>query len=108
MHQSELNPHKDITLEDNEYYVATGNEGTVPNTELINDYPFGKLSYKGLEERNILATGIQNVYNVVPDVIYETIDFPVYKVFAYELENWEEKTDVIETISSKVPLDYNV
>ncbi|MEK4028443.1 MULTISPECIES: ABC transporter permease [Bacillaceae] len=103
-----LGQHKAITLSDNEYYVAAGHEGVLPNREAIHDYPLGKLEYVGLEEQNILSTGLQNVYYIVPDKVYETIDYPVYKVFAYELEDWVEKIDVAETISSEVPTDPNV
>lgn len=97
-----LGLHKSITLNENEYYVAAGNEGVIPSTDAIHDYAFGQLKYKGLEERNILMTGFQNVYYVVPDAIYQTIDFPIYKVFAYEVENWTEKIDVAKAIGEKI------
>ena len=97
-----LGLHKPITLMDNEYYVAAGNEGERPNIEAIHEYQFGKLKYTGLEEKNILSTGLRNTYFIVPDKVYETIDYPVYKVFAYELENWADKADVAETILSRV------
>ncbi|MBT2618894.1 MULTISPECIES: FtsX-like permease family protein [unclassified Bacillus (in: firmicutes)] len=103
-----LGMHKELTLKDNEYYVAAGNEGVLPNTETIHEYPFANLRFAGLEKQNILTTGLQNVYYIVPDEVYKTIDYPVYKVFAYELENWTEKIDVAKTISSKVHLDPNV
>lgn len=94
--------HKGIKLRDNEYYVAAGNEGILPNTEAIHNYPFGELVYTGLEKQNILSTGLQNVYYILPDQVYRTIDYPEYKVFAYELDNWTEKTDAAKTILSKV------
>ncbi|MFJ8260398.1 FtsX-like permease family protein [Rummeliibacillus sp. NPDC094406] len=100
-----LGLHKPITLKDNEYYVAAGNEGIKPNTKTIHEYPFGKLKYVGLEEKNILSTGLRNAYFIVPDKVYETIDYPVYKVFAYEMENWTDKVDVVETILSRVHTD---
>jgi putative ABC transport system permease protein len=102
---NELGQHKPITLSDNEYYVAAGNEDVRPNTEAIHDYPFGDLEYAGLEEQNILSTGLQNVYYIVPDEVYETIDYPVYKVFAYELDNWTNKINVSKTILSEVPTE---
>ena len=97
-----LGLHESITLNDNEYYVAAGNEGIIPSTDAIYDYAFGQLKYAGLEERNILMTGFQNVYYVVPDAIYQAIDFPIYKVFAYEVENWTEKIDVAKAIGEKI------
>ncbi|ATP39898.1 ABC transporter permease [Solibacillus sp. R5-41] len=98
-----LGLHEGITLNDNEYYVAAGNEGILPSTNAIEDYALGQLKYAGLEKQNILMTGFQNVYYIVPDAIYETIELPVYKVFAYELENWPEKIDIAETILEKIP-----
>ena len=62
-----------ITLKDNEYYVAAGNYGVLPNIETIHDYVLPKLKFAGLEEQNILTSGLENVYYVVPDAIYVTI-----------------------------------
>ncbi|GIN98970.1 ABC transporter permease [Siminovitchia terrae] len=97
-----LGLHEPITLKDNEYYVAAGNEGVHPNTETIHDYPFGELHYAGLEEKNILSTGLRNAYFIVPDEVYETIDYPVYKVFAYEVDQWTDKVEVAEIILSRI------
>lgn len=97
-----LGLHDSISLNDNEYYIAAGNEGVLPNKDAILDYPFGQLKYAGLEKQNILSTGFQNMYYVVPDAIYETINFPIYKVFAYEVENWKEKIDETKSIEEKI------
>jgi putative ABC transport system permease protein len=94
--------HKAISLKDDEYYVAAGNNYALPSTEFIHDYPFGKLKYAGLEKRNILTSGFKKMYYIVPDAVYETIDYPVFKVFAYEIDNWTEKLDLSETILSKI------
>ena len=94
--------HKEISLKDDEYYVAAGNNYALPNIEFIRDYPFGKLKYAGLEKRNILTSGFKKMYYIVPDAVYETIDYPVFKVFAYEIDNWTEKLDLSETILSKI------
>ncbi|PFB75995.1 ABC transporter permease [Bacillus anthracis] len=94
--------HKEISLKDDEYYVAAGNNYALPSTEFIRDYPFGKLKYAGLEKRNILTSGFKKMYYIVPDAVYETIDYPVFKVFAYEIDNWTEKLDLSETILSKI------
>ncbi|KFN03774.1 ABC transporter permease [Bacillus clarus] len=94
--------HKAISLKDDEYYVAAGIPDTLPSTEFIHDYPFGNLKYAGLEKRNILTSGFRKVYYIVPDAVYETIDYPVLKVFAYKVENWIEKLDLPETIFSKI------
>lgn len=99
---NELGQHKPITLSNNEYYVVAGNEGVLPNTEDIHGYPFGILEYAGLEEQNILSTGLQNVFYIIPDKVYETIEYPVYKVFAYELDKWTNKINVANTILSEV------
>ncbi|MFO1441801.1 ABC transporter permease [Bacillus sp. Bva_UNVM-123] len=99
---NQLGLHKPITLEDNEYFVAAGHEGVHPNIESIHDYSFGNLEFTGIEKRNILSTGLQNVYYIVPDEVYETIEYPDYKVFAYELDDWTNKVNTAKTILSKV------
>ncbi|WP_096186358.1 FtsX-like permease family protein [Evansella halocellulosilytica] len=97
-----LGTHQAITLNDNEYYVVAGNEGIIPNTDAIQDYVDDPLQYVGLEERMILITGFRAVYYVIPDAIYEAINYPEYHVFAYELEDWTEKRDVAEKIESQI------
>ncbi len=96
--------HKEISLKDDEYYVAAGNNYELPSTELIHDYPFPfeRLKYVGLEKQNILMSGSQRAYYIVPDVVYETINYPELKVFAYEVEHWTEKLELAETILSKI------
>lgn len=94
--------HKTISLKDDEYYVAAGYQNILPSTELIHNYPFGELKYAGIEKRNILMSGVQKVYYIVPDAVYETIDYPIFKVFSYEVENWTEKLELAETIFSKI------
>nr|WP_231686958.1 ABC transporter permease [Bacillus sp. JCM 19034] len=97
-----LGTHQAITLNDNEYYVVAGNEGIIPNTDAIQDYVDDPLQYVGLEERMILITGFRAVYYVIPDAIYEAINYPEYHVFAYELEDWTEKVEVAEKIESQI------
>ncbi|MGY0694874.1 FtsX-like permease family protein [Virgibacillus sp. FSP13] len=99
---NQLGEHTPITLSDNEYFVAAGNEGVYPNEESIHDYPFGNLEYTGTEKENILQTGLQNVYYIVPDKVYETIEYPEYNICAYELDNWTNKVNTAETILSKI------
>ncbi|MBJ8007964.1 FtsX-like permease family protein [Bacillus cereus] len=99
--------HKEISLKDDEYYVAAGTQDILPSTEIIYDYPLGKLKYAGLEKRNVLTTGFQKMYYIVPDAVYETIDYPVFKVFAYEVDHWTEKLDLSETILSKISIIAN-
>src|SRR5690625_3906056 len=89
-----LGTHQSMSLNDDEYYVIAGNEGTTPNTDAIQDYVDDDLQYVGLDERTILSSGLREVYYVVPNPIYETIDYPKYHVFAYELEEWTEKLNV--------------
>lgn len=99
--------HKTLFLKDDEYYVVAGYQNIFPSTELIHDYPFGELKYAGIEKRNILMSGVQRVYYIVPDTVYETIDYPIFKVFSYETEHWTEKLELAETIFSKItPIQY--
>lgn len=105
---NQLGQHKPITLNDGEYFVAAGHEGVQPNLESIHDYPFGNLEYMGVEKRNILSTGLQNVYYIVPDEVYETIKYPNYKIFAYEMDDWTNKVHTAITILSKVNTEPDV
>ncbi|PHB49843.1 ABC transporter permease [Bacillus wiedmannii] len=99
--------HKTLFLKDDEYYVVAGYQNILPSAELIHDYPFGELKYAGIEKRNILMSGVQRVYYIVPDAVYETIDYPIFKVFSYEVEHWTEKNELAETIFSKItPIQY--
>ncbi|PFR53088.1 FtsX-like permease family protein [Bacillus cereus] len=99
--------HKTLFLKNDEYYVVAGYQNILPSVELIHDYPFGELKYAGNEKRNILMSGVQKVYYIVPDAVYETIDYPIFKVFSYEVEHWTEKNELAETIFSKInPIQY--
>ncbi|PGW28657.1 FtsX-like permease family protein [Bacillus cereus] len=99
--------HKTLFLKNDEYYVVAGYQNILPSVELIHDYPFGELKYAGIEKRNILMSGVQKVYYIVPDAVYETIDYPIFKVFSYEVEHWTEKNELAETIFSKInPIQY--
>lgn len=102
-----LGSHESIALADDEYYVVAGNEGTVPSTDAIGDYVNDKLQFTGLQEQLLLSTGLQNVYYVLPDSLYETVNYPEYQVFAYELDDWTEKIDVAEKIESRITIEPN-
>lgn len=105
---NQLGQHKPLTLDDNEYFVAAGHEGVHPNIDAIHDYPFGNLEITGIVKRNILSTGLQNVYYIVPDKVYETIKYPEYKIFAYELDDWTNKVHTAKTILSKINTEPDV
>ncbi|SDZ37786.1 putative ABC transport system permease protein [Evansella caseinilytica] len=97
-----LGTHEAIALSDNQYYVVAGNAGVMPNTDAIQDYVDDPLQYVGLEERMILVSGFRAVYYVIPDAIYDALNYPEYHVFAYELEEWTEKRDIAEKIESQL------
>ncbi len=101
-HFNALGTHEAITLSDNEYYVVAGNAGVMPNTDTIQDYVDDPLQYVGLEERMILVSGFRAVYYVIPDAIYDALNYPEYHVFAYELKDWTEKRDVAEKIEAQL------
>jgi putative ABC transport system permease protein len=81
---------------------VAGNAGVMPNTDAIQDYVDDPLQYVGLEEGMILVSGFRAVYYVIPDAIYDALNYPEYHVFAYELEDWTEKRDVAEKIESQL------
>ncbi|GIN70320.1 peptide ABC transporter Pep4E family, permease [Bacillus sp. J14TS2] len=97
-----LGSHQPITLNENEYYVVAGNKATTPSTDAIQDYLDGDMQYVGLEEEMILSTSLREVYYVIPNEMYETMNYPEYSVFAFELEDWTERLDVAEKIESQV------
>lgn len=99
---NDLGSHKELDLEDNEYFTVAGTEGEIPKTELLNDYLDEDLKYKGMQKEMILTSTLQNVYYVVPDKIYESLTLDELKIFAYELQNWPEKIDVAEKIESQI------
>lgn len=101
-HYNALALHDKITLKNNEYFVAAGHQGIRPAIDTINEYTMPKLKFAGLQEQNILLTGFQNVYYIVPDAIYKTLDFPIYKVFAFELQDWANNIDVAEKILATI------
>lgn len=101
-HFNLLGDHPQVDLQKDEYYVVAGSDMTTPNTEWIKDYVSDDLKLKGVQEKLILTTTLQNVYYVVPDDIYETLPFPEYQVFAYELPNWTAKVNVIQSIEKEV------
>ena len=97
-----LGTHQDIELAENEYYVIAGNEGIVPDEKIIEDYIGEELHFKGLDEQMMLTTGLRRQYIVVPVSMYESMSYPVYNVFAYELEDWTEQIEVAEKIAEQV------
>lgn len=97
-----LGEHPIIDLDIDEYYVVAGYEGVIPDTELIKDYLTEDLKLTGIQEELILTTSLQNVYYVLPDKLYEALDYPENQVFAYELPNWTDKLDVIQKIEKEV------
>lgn len=97
-----LGEHEEIELSANEYYAVAGYENIEPNTEWMNDYTSSDLELKGVQERNILSTSLQNVYYVLPDELYNSFDYPEIDIFAYELSDWTTKQDVISEIEEEV------
>lgn len=97
-----LGEHPKIELGADEYYTVAGYEGVVPDTELIQGYVTENLQLKGIQDELILTTSLQNVYYVLPDQIYETLDYPENRVVAYELPNWTTKLRVIQKIEKEV------
>ena len=97
-----LGKHSKIELSTDEYYTVVGYDGVVPDTKLIQDYVTENLKLKGIQDKLILTTSLQNVYYVLPDQLYETLDYPENKVFAYELPHWTTKLKVIQKIEKEV------
>lgn len=97
-----LGDHQKIDLNPNEYYAVTGTENAEPNTEWIKDYISDHLILKGEQNKNILSTGLQNVYYVLPDNVYQSLDFFENKVYAFELSDWTAKQNVVNKIFNEI------
>lgn len=51
----------------------------------------------------MLSTGFQNTYFIVPDQLYESIHFPIYQVYIFELANWTAYMELADKIMEHIP-----
>lgn len=94
---------KEISLNENEFIAVAGNHGIAPITNHASDRYIKSFKLAEMNEKNLLSTGFQETYFIVPDSIYQSIDYPVYKTYIYELDNWTAHTELANTITEDIP-----
>ncbi|QPA54764.1 ABC transporter permease [Lysinibacillus sphaericus] len=94
---------KEISLNENEFIAVAGNHGIAPITNNASDRYIKSFKLAEMNEKNLLSTGFQETYFIVPDSIYQSIDYPVYKTYIYELDNWTAHTELANTITEDIP-----
>lgn len=94
---------QEISLSENEFIAVAGNQGVAPITNNASDRYIKSLKLAKINEQNLLSTGFQQTYFIVPDQIYQSIDYPIYKTFIYELDNWTAHTELANTITNDIP-----
>ncbi|MDP1395433.1 ABC transporter permease [Lysinibacillus capsici] len=95
--------HQDNKLSKDEFIAVAGSRDVAPTTNNASDLYITSFKLASTHEQNLLSTGFQQSYFIVPDDIYKTIDYPVYKTYIYELEDWTAHTDLARAITSVLP-----
>ncbi|MCR8854441.1 FtsX-like permease family protein [Lysinibacillus fusiformis] len=94
---------KENSLTENEFIAVAGNHGIAPITNNASDRYIKSFKLAEINQKNLLSTGFQGTYFIVPDSIYQSIDYPVYKTYIYELDNWTAHTELAKTITEDIP-----
>ncbi|MEY2365549.1 ABC transporter permease [Lysinibacillus capsici] len=95
--------YQDNKLSKDEFIAVAGSRDVAPTTNNTSDLYIKSFKLASTHEQNLLSTGFQQSYFIVPDDIYKTIDYPVYKTYIYELEDWTAHTDLAKIITSDLP-----
>lgn len=95
--------HQDNKLSKDEFIAVAGSRDVAPTTNNASDLYIKSFKLASTHEQNLLSTGFQQSYFIVPDDIYKTIDYPIYKTYIYELEDWTAHTDLAKIITSDLP-----
>ncbi len=94
---------QDNDLRKDEFIAVAGSRGVSPITENASDKYIKSFKLANINEQNLLSTGFQHSYFIVPDDIYQAINYPVYKTYIYELDNWSAHTALANTITEDIP-----
>jgi len=95
-----------ISLGANEFIAVAGNHKTIPITNVSNDKYLKQFKLVSVNEKNLLTTGFQQTYFIVPDEVYNSIKYPVYKTYLFELDNWTAHTELAKKIIEDFPPIY--
>ncbi|MEY9980178.1 FtsX-like permease family protein [Lysinibacillus sp. RC79] len=95
-----------VSLGANEFIAVAGNRKTLPITNVNDDKYLKQFKLVSVNEKNLLTTGFQQTYFIVPDEVYNSIKYPVYKTYLFELDNWTAHTELAKKIIEDFPHIY--
>ncbi|MGE7929748.1 FtsX-like permease family protein [Lysinibacillus xylanilyticus] len=95
-----------ISLGANEFIAVAGNRKISPITNVSDDKYLKPFKLVSVNEKNLLTTGFQQTYFIVPDEVYNSIQNPVYKTYLFELDNWTAHTELAKKIIKDFPPIY--
>ncbi len=94
---------QDTDLGKDEFIAVAGSRDVAPIINTANDLYINSFKLARTQEQNLLSTGFQQSYFIIPDDIYDAIDYPVYKTYIYELDDWTAHTELANTITGDIP-----
>ncbi len=94
---------QETDLGKDEFIAVAGSRDVAPIINTANDLYINSFKLARTQEQNLLSTGFQQSYFIIPDDIYDAIDYPVYKTYIYELDDWTAHTELANTITSDIP-----
>ncbi|MFJ3390427.1 FtsX-like permease family protein [Lysinibacillus sp. NPDC086135] len=97
---------KKVSLRANEFIAVAGNRKTLPITNVSDDNYLKQFKLVSVNKKNLLTTGFQQTYFIVPDEVYNNIKYPVYKAYLFELDNWTAHTALAKKIIEDFPHIY--
>jgi putative ABC transport system permease protein len=94
---------QETDLGKDEFIAVAGSRDVAPIINTANDLYINSFKLARTQEQNLLSTGFQKNYFIIPDDIYDAIDYPVYKTYIYELDDWTAHTELANTITGDIP-----
>ncbi len=95
-----------ISLSANEFIAVAGNNKILPITNVSDDKYLKQFKLVSVNEKNLLTTGFQQTYFIVPDEVYNSMEYPIYKAYLFELDNWTAHTALAKKIIKDFPSIY--
>ncbi|MGE8036995.1 FtsX-like permease family protein [Lysinibacillus sp. NPDC093692] len=92
-----------VSIGANEVIAVAGNRKALPITDVNDDKYLKHFKLVSVNEKNLLTTGFQQTYFIVPDDVYNSIEYPVYKAYLFELINWTAHTELAKKIIEDFP-----
>ncbi|MCL1697974.1 FtsX-like permease family protein [Lysinibacillus sp. BPa_S21] len=95
-----------VSLGANEFIAVAGDRKMLPTTNVSDDKYLKDFKLVSVNDKNLLTTGFQQTYFIVPDDVYNKIEYPVYKAYLFELDNWTAHTELAKKIMDDFPNVY--